>query len=83
MIEGYVEKVVNAVLKDEIDKNIIMENFMQKFENASKDMDNDERWKAACRIVSKKWYVIILLLCWRVSEYHQNYESAIIWSGCI
>ena len=28
---------------------------MQKFENASKDMDNDERWKPACRIVSKKW----------------------------
>ena len=27
---------------------------MQKFENVSNDMDNDERWKAACRIVSKK-----------------------------
>ena len=57
-IEGYVEKVVNAILKDEIDKNIIMEKFMQKFENNSKDMDNDERWKAACRI---EWSMIILL----------------------
>ena len=54
MIEGYVEKVINAILKDEIDKNIIMEKFMHKFENVSKDMDNDERWKAACRIVGKK-----------------------------
>ena len=54
MIEGYVEKVINAILKDKIDKNIIMEKFLQKFENVSNDMDNDERWKAACRIVSKK-----------------------------
>ena len=52
--EHYVEKVVNAILKDEIDKNTIMDKFMQKFENISKDMGNDERWKAACRIVGKK-----------------------------
>ena len=71
---GYVEKVVDAILKDEIDKNIIMEKFMQKFENASKDMDNDERWKAACRIVSKKMVRgFEKKMCWRVSENHQNY----------
>ena len=50
MIECYVEKVVNA----EIDKNKIMDKFMLKFENISKDMGNDEKWKAACCIVGKK-----------------------------
>ena len=61
MIECYVEKVVNAILKDEIDKNEIMDKFMLKFENVSKDLGNDEKWKAACCIVGKKWSVIILL----------------------
>ena len=54
MIECYVEKVVNAILIDEIDKNKIMDKFMLKFENISKDMGNDEKWKAACCIVGKK-----------------------------
>ena len=53
-IECYIEKIVNALLKDEIDKKEIMEKFILKFENISKDMDNDEKWKAACRIVGKK-----------------------------
>ena len=70
MIEGYVEKVVNGILKDEIDKDTIMEKFIQKFKNISKDMGNDKRWKAACCIVGgKKWFV----LSWRVTENHQNY----------
>ena len=46
MIEGYVEKVVNGILKDELDKDKIMEKFIQNFKNISKDMS---RWKAACR----------------------------------
>ena len=54
MIECYIEKIVNALLKDEIDKKEIMEKFILKFENISKDMSNDEKWKAACRIVGKK-----------------------------
>ena len=45
MIECYVEKVVNAILKDEIDKNEIMDKFMLKFENVSKDLGNDENGK--------------------------------------
>ena len=61
MIEAHVVKVVNGILKDEIDKDKIMEKCIQKFKNISKDMANDERWKAACHIVSKKWSVIILL----------------------
>ena len=32
----------------------IMDKFMLNFEQISKDMGNDEKWKAACRIVSKK-----------------------------
>ena len=61
MIESYIENIVNKLLKDEVDKNEIMDKFMLNFEQISKDMGNDEKWKAACRIVSKNLFVIILL----------------------
>ena len=54
MIESYIENIVNKLLKDEVDKNEIMDKFMLNFEQISKDTGNDEKWKAACRIVSKK-----------------------------
>ena len=31
MIEGHVEKLVNRILKDELDKDKIMKKFIQKF----------------------------------------------------
>ena len=60
MIEGYVERAFNDILKDEIDKEKIMQKFSQRFKIISEDMCTTKRWKAACRIVAKKIVIILL-----------------------
>ena len=61
MIECYVEKVVYAILKDEIDKNEIMDKFMLKFENISRTWAVMKNEKLLVVWSAKKWSMIILL----------------------
>ena len=54
VIEGYVEKAFDEIFKNQIDKEKVIEKFLQKFKNRSEDMCTFKQWKAACHIVAKK-----------------------------
>ena len=53
MIEGYVESIFSKIVKGELDKEKIVEQFLHKFKRLSGDMCKTERWKTACHIVTK------------------------------
>ena len=54
IIENYVEKCFNSMYEQEINKETVIEKFLQKFKSGLEDMCTVTIWKKACRIVSKK-----------------------------
>ena len=53
-VEKYIDKVFDEIFNNEIDKDNIVEMFVEKFENLAKEMPVANRWRSACRIVAKK-----------------------------
>ena len=54
MIDSYVERAFSALLTNAVDKEKIMENFLDKFKDPSEPISANRRWRTACRIISKK-----------------------------
>ena len=54
MIDSYVEKAFSELLTNAVDKEKIMEKFLDKFRDLSEPMSANKRWRTACRIISKK-----------------------------
>ena len=53
-VEKYVDKVFDEIFNKEINKEEISEKFSEKFENLIDEMPVANRWRSACRIVTKK-----------------------------
>ena len=53
-VENYDDKVFDEIFNKDIDRNMTMENFSEKFGNLVKVMPISNRWRSACRIVAKK-----------------------------
>ena len=54
MIDSYVEKAFSELLTNAVDKEKIMDKFLDKFKDLSVPMSSNKRWRTACRIISKK-----------------------------
>ena len=54
IIENYVEKCFNSMYEQEINKENVIEKFLQKFKSGLEDMCTVTIWKKACHVVSKK-----------------------------